>query len=128
MRENLRGLSPHGSFARREEVRNRLIGFNVQHFAVKRREGPFLRSNGHSEGSSLVGRTLQRRASSGVRQRGIALAVAHFAGKALRCGMVGDKIGRRVVFRDSSSVLPKGNRLEVFQFRQALVKFSVVTS
>lgn len=41
MRENLRGLSPHGGFARREEVRKRLIGFNVQHFAVKRREGPF---------------------------------------------------------------------------------------
>ena len=63
-----------------------------------------------------------------MRQRGIALAVAHFAGKALRSGMVGDKIGRRVVFRDSSSVRPKGNRLEVFQFRQSLVKFPVVTS
>ena len=80
-----------------------------------------------------------------MRQRGIALAVAHFAGKALRSGMVGDKIGhrcrgargkkgdalergRRVVFRGSSSVRPKGNRLEIFQFRQALVKFPVVTS
>lgn len=41
MRENLRGLSPHGGFARCEEVRKRLIGFNVQHFVVKRREGPF---------------------------------------------------------------------------------------
>ena len=28
----------------------------------------------------------------------------------------------------SSSVRPKGNRLEIFQFRQALVKFPVVTS
>ena len=41
MRENLRGFSPHGGFARREEVRNRLIGFNVRHLVVKWREGPF---------------------------------------------------------------------------------------
>ena len=69
-RENLRGISLHGGFARethgdksverivddahahgavraaadftyREEVRNRLIGFNVQHLAVELREGSF---------------------------------------------------------------------------------------
>lgn len=35
------GLSLHGGFTRREEVRNRLIGFNVQHLAVRRCEGSF---------------------------------------------------------------------------------------
>ena len=40
-RDNLLGLSLHGGFTRREEVRNRLIDFNVLHLAVRRREGSF---------------------------------------------------------------------------------------
>ena len=72
MRENLRGLSPHGGFARREEVRKRLIGFNVQHLAVELREGSFfsavtvIAKVRHSQGGLFSDRRARGRDKAGL--------------------------------------------------------------